>query len=103
MAAKTVVLVDGKLRARSPYRASLVVVASGATGDQVNVGDADNGDIITLPSSGSYTGNELLVLLNGSILEAGVDYTFTSSTTITNTGDNWATGDTIQFFKVHNP
>lgn len=93
MAERTVVLVDGKLRARSPYREVLSVGAP-----------ISNGSQITLPNSGTYTGNELVVALNGSILKpgAGNDYTFFSTTQITILQD-LVIGDELEFFKVHNP
>lgn len=57
------------------YDQRLTVVASGATGNQIN-GPVSAGTSITLPASGTYVGLELQVYLNGDRLEVVADYTY---------------------------
>ena len=60
------------------------VVASGASNDnEINVADASAGMNITLPNGGTYSGIELKVYLNGTILEDVFDYAYVGSGTRT--------------------
>lgn len=61
------------------YDQRLTVVASGASGsNQVN-GPINAGTNVTLPASGTYTGLELQVYLNGDRLEDTYDYNYVGS------------------------
>jgi|GEM_PF-5661394 hypothetical protein len=63
------------------YDRYLEVVASGAGANQIN-GPITAGTNITLPSSQTYTGDELQVFLNGLRLDNVLDYNHVSSTQI---------------------
>lgn len=60
------------------YDQPLTIVASGAGANQMN-GPVSAGTNITLPSSGTYTGAELEVRLNGMRLEQLYDYNYVGS------------------------
>ena len=66
------------------YDEAIVVVLSGASGDnEINLVDAETGDPITLPNSGTYEGEELQVFLNGNRVEDVIDYNWLDSGTRT--------------------
>jgi hypothetical protein len=77
------------------YDETLEVVSSGAGAGQIN-GPITAGTPVTLPSSQTYTGDELEVYLDGSRLVPVLDYTFNSSTTVAFTFELKA-GDVIRF------
>lgn len=79
----------------TPYQQSRLVVASGATGTQVNV-PITSGTAITLPDSQTYTSTELVVTLNGEVQYPTTDVTYTNSTQIALTRDA-VVGDLIGF------
>lgn len=82
------------------YDDHLVVVESGASGpNEINVADAETGDPITLPNSGTYEANELEVYLNGNRIEDVVDYNWLGSGTRTQVAFTFdlAAGDRIRF------
>jgi len=63
------------------YDETLLVVTSGAGAGEINGPIAAN-TAITLPSSQTYTGNELELYLDNERLIPTKDYTFNSSTTV---------------------
>lgn len=80
------------------YDQPLTVVASGAGANQIN-GPVTSGTNVTLPSSGTYTGAELEVRLNGQRLEQLLDYSYVgvgSKTQVAFTFD-LSVGDRIDF------
>jgi hypothetical protein len=82
------------------YDEYLTVVSSGASGDhEINVADAEAGDSITLPLSGTYEGDELEIYYNNTRLEDVVDYNWVGSGTRTQISltFNAKTGDRIRF------
>jgi hypothetical protein len=64
------------------YDETLVVVASGAGAGEIN-GPITAGIPVTLPSSKTYTADELEVYLNSDRLISVFDYNHDSSTTVT--------------------
>jgi hypothetical protein len=99
--AKKLALVQGIPRmteeSASPtiYDETLEVVSSGAGAGEIN-GPISAGTPVTLPSSKTYTGNELEVWLDGDRLKPTFDYTFNSSTTVAFTFE-LKPGDVIRF------
>lgn len=85
------------------YDDYLTVVSSGASGaNEINLADAEAGDNITLPNSGSYEGDDLEVYLNGNLLDVVFDYNYVGTgtrTQITLTFDA-AVDDVIRFRKT---
>lgn len=86
------------------YDQKLTIVASGATGNQIN-GPVSAGTAVTLPNSGSYTASELQVYLNGQLLFIGTGNDWQTSGagpsyTALVFGDNLQVGDTIHFVKL---
>ena len=83
------------------YNEYLTVVASGAGANEINVGDAESGDYITLPNSGTYEGEELWVFLNGNHLAYPFDYNYVGSGTMTQVSMTFdlVVGDVILFIK----
>lgn len=77
------------------YDETLTVVASGAGPGEIN-GPITAGTPVTLPSSKTYTGDELEVYLDGDRLTPIFDYTFDSTTTVAFTFELKA-GDVIRF------
>lgn len=80
------------------YDQPLTVVASGAGANQIN-GPVTTGTNVTLPSSGTYTGEELEIRINGQRLEALYDYNYVgtgSKTQVAFTFD-LAIGDRLDF------
>ena len=77
------------------YDETLEVVASGAGAGQIN-GPITAGTPITLPSSKTYSSDELEVYLGADRLKKIFDYTFDSSTTVAFTFEI-AVGDVIRF------
>lgn len=80
------------------YDQPLTVVASGAGANQINA-PVTSGTNITLPSSGTYTGEELEVRLNGQRLEALYDYNYVGTGTKTQIAMTFdlAIGDRLDF------
>lgn len=72
-----------RAEAASPaiYDETLKVVTSGAGAGEIN-GPISAGTPVTLPSSKTYTGNELEVYLDGDRLKPVFDYSFASGTTV---------------------
>jgi len=74
-------LVSGQLRSFAEsssltiYDQPLTVVSGGAGANQVN-GPITTGSSVTLPSSGTYTGAELEIRLNGMRLEQLYDFNY---------------------------
>lgn len=69
------------------------------------VSTTTSGTSYTLPSSGSYVGDELEIFLDGQELDSGTDYAFVGSGTKTQvqfTFDLLA-GDNIRFRKLRGP
>ena len=79
----------------TPYQQSSLVVASGATGTQIN-GPITSGTAITLPGSQTYTSNELVVTLNGEVQYPTTDVTYMNSTQISLSRDV-VVGDILGF------
>ena len=79
----------------SIYDETLFVVASGAGAGEIN-GPIAASTPITLPSSKTYTGNELEVYIDTERLIPTKDFTFNSSTSITLTSQI-EVGDTLRF------
>lgn len=82
----------------SIYDQPLTVVASGAVTNEIN-GPVTTGTSVTLPASGTYTGEELEIRLNGQRLEALYDYSYVgvgSKTQVQFTFD-LAVGDRLDF------
>lgn len=82
------------------YDDYLVVVASGASGDnEINLADAETSDVITLPNGGTYEGDELETYLNGNRLEDVTDYTWQGSGTRTQIAFTFdlEVGDRVRF------
>ena len=100
MVVKRLKLVNGlpRMVAEIIYDETLEVVASGAGAGQINVDDAQAVDNITLPNAGTYVGDELLIFLNGQLLNDGVDFSNVSSTEISMTFD-LAVTDRLRFYK----
>lgn len=80
------------------YDQPLTVVASGAGANQIN-GPVTSGTSVTLPSSGTYVGEELEIRLNGMRLEALYDYNYvgTGSKTQVSFTFNLSVGDRLDF------
>lgn len=78
------------------YDTTLEIVASGAGAGQLN-GPITSGTNITLPSSQTYTGDELQVYLNGLRLDNVFDYNTPNSTQI-NFTFGLVAGDIIRFY-----
>lgn len=80
------------------YDQPLTVVASGAGANQIN-GPVTTGTSVTLPSSGSYVGEELEIRLSGQRLEALYDYNYVGSGTKTQVAFTFdlAVGDRLDF------
>lgn len=70
------------------------------------VGTLSTGTPYTLPSSGSYTGDELEVYLDGQVLDSGSDFNFVGAgptrTQVAFTFDLHA-GDRLRFRKIRVP
>lgn len=81
--------------AQAIYDETLDVVSSGAGAGEIN-GPISAGTPITLPNSGSYTGDELEVYLGVDRLTPVFDYTFDSSTTVAFTFEI-EVGDRLRF------
>lgn len=100
--AKFTRIVNGVLRSfeesGSPtiYDQTISIVASGAVSPDLN-GPVTSGTNITLPSSKTYTGDELQIFLNGLRLDDVLDYNTTSSTQIQMTF-NLEAGDKLRFY-----
>ena len=77
------------------YDETLKVVASGAGAGEIN-GPINAGVAVTLPSSQTYTSNELEVYLKTDRLIPVFDYNFNSSTSVTFTFQ-LIVGDVIRF------
>jgi len=105
--AKFTRIVNGVLRSfeesGSPtiYDQTISIVASGAVSPDLN-GPVTSGTNITLPSSKTYTGDELRITLNGIILDNVLDYNYVSSTQI-NFLFNLEVGDAVRFFIDRGP
>lgn len=88
------------------YDQRLTVVASGASGsNQVN-GPVVTGTSVTLPQSGTYSGLELQIYLNGDRLEDVADYTYVGSggsKTQVQFTFNLVVGDTVDFVTQRGP
>ena len=81
------------------------VVASGASGaHQINESQVTNGTAFSLPESGSFTGNELQVWLNGALIMVSESYSYVGSGTMTQISLSFdgKAGDTIRFTKYRN-
>jgi hypothetical protein len=85
MATAALVLVNGQQRMQSItasapaiYDQPLTVVVSGAGANQIN-GPVTTGASVTLPASGTYTGQEMQIYLNGDRMEPVFDYTYVGS------------------------
>jgi hypothetical protein len=78
-------IVNGVLRsfdesASAPIYDEYLLVVSGAPSNSNEItGPINAGVNITLPNSGSYTGEELMVDLNGTTLEQAFDFNFVGS------------------------
>ncbi len=82
------------------YDDYLTVVASGASGsNEINEADAETGDNITLPNSGSYEADELEVYLNTNRMHDVFDYNYVGSGTRTQITMTFGlvAGDVIRF------
>lgn len=85
---RALILVNGVPRMQDLSASSIyddyisIVSGTPANGNQLQ-GPVTSGTSITLPNSGTYTGNELQVYLNGSRVEKVVDYTWLGSGTRT--------------------
>lgn len=82
------------------YDQRLTIVASGASGSNQMNGPVTAGTNVTLPSSGTYSGLELQVYLNGDRLESVVDYTYVgvgASKTQIQFTFGLVAGDTVDF------
>lgn len=77
------------------YDETLEVVSSGAGAGEIN-GPITSGTSITLPSSKTYTGDELEIYLNGDRLVPVFDYSYDSSTQVSFTFE-LVVGDIIRF------
>lgn len=93
MARYTIVPENGILRARAPYDDTYSVVV-----------DVAGPSLVTLPSSGTYDSDELIVELNGQALRPTEDYTFAGSPPRTQVSiiQDLKAGDKVRFRKVHN-
>lgn len=61
------------------YDQRLTVVASGASGSNQINGPVTSGTSVTLPASGTYSGLELEIHLNGVRLDSALDYVYVGS------------------------
>jgi len=86
------------LQYSSVYDQRVTVVASGATGNQIN-GPVTPGTNVTLPSSQTYNSSELQIYLNGQRLEVTSDWSTVGSVPRTQVTfvDTLQVGDTIDF------
>lgn len=86
------------------YLQPLDVVASGAGANQIN-GPVIAGTAVTLPASGTYTSDELIVTFNGQYLDPTFDYNYVGGgptrTQVSFTFD-LKVGDRIDFKKYRN-
>lgn len=85
------------------YLQTIDIVAAAPVGNQL-VGPILAGSNITLPASGTYTGDELIVTLNGQYLDPVLDYNYVGSgsrTQISMTFD-LIVGDRLDFKKYRN-
>jgi len=85
------------------YAQSLEVVASGAGANQIN-GPITSGTPVTLPSSGTYSNDDLFIFLNGVKMDSIFDYNFVGTvprTQVSFTFDLVA-NDKIEFVKQRN-
>ena len=104
--AKKLALVNGLPRmideSGSPtiYDDYLKVVSSGASGEnEINLADVETGDLITLPNSGTYEGDELELYLNTDRLHDVFDYNYVGSGTRTQVSMTFdlEVGDLLRF------
>jgi len=86
------------------YDEYLLVVASSPAGPNEIVGPISAGVNITLPNGGQYTGDELMVDLNGQTLENGFDFNYVGSPPRTQVAFTFGlvVGDRIYFRKHRN-
>lgn len=85
------------------YSQSLEIVASAPAANQI-IGPITAGTNITLPSSGTYTGEELFIFINGQKVDSAFDYNFVGTaprTQVTFTF-NLVIGDKIEFVRQVN-
>jgi hypothetical protein len=107
--AKFTRIVNGVLRSfdesgtPTVYLQPIDIVSSGAGANQLN-GPVTAGTNVTLPSSGTYSGDELIVTLNGSYLDPVFDYNYVGSGTRTQVSFTFdlVVGDRIDFKKYRN-
>jgi len=79
----------------------LVVSGTPQNSNEINVEDAGTGDPITLPNSGEYSGEELIVYLNGNRISDVFDYNYVGSGTRTQISLTFdlMVGDVLRFRK----
>lgn len=86
------------------YEEYLTVVSSGAGANEINLSDVEQNDLITLPNSGTYAGNELVFSYNNTQLTKNIDFEHVGSGTKTQVKllFKCSVGDTLVFRKYRN-
>jgi hypothetical protein len=102
-------IVNGVLRsfdesATPPIYDEYLLVVASSPGPNEIVGPINAGVNITLPNSGQYTGDELMVDLNGQTLENGYDFNYVGSPPRTQVAFTFqlVVGDRLYFRKHRN-